>query len=126
MYLLRSRTEFLIIQIGAQLSGHLLASGRSVGGFQDAVDVSQPSLTLLQFVALRGEGKQSRLEATAQTGQTRVMAMDEQILAQGNYSLETLVSLDAGQAKWRSPFEGQQVAGMTEQLGDDGIGYGII
>jgi hypothetical protein len=54
------------------------------------------------------------------------MAMGEQILAQGNHSLETLVSLNAGQAEWRSPFEGQQVAGMTEQLGDDGIGYGII
>jgi hypothetical protein len=104
----------------------LAGGGGGVSRFQDAVDVSQPSLTLLQFVVLRGEGRQSSLEATAQAGQTMVVAMGKQLLAQGNDCLETLVSLDAGQAKWRSPFEGQQVAGMTEQLGDDGIGYSII
>jgi len=42
------------------------------------------------------------------------VAMSEQLLAQCNDSLETLVGLDAGQAEGRSPFEGQQVAGMTE------------
>jgi hypothetical protein len=54
------------------------------------------------------------------------MAMGQQILAQSNDSLETLMSLDASQAEWRSPFEGQQVACVTEQARDDGIGNGGV
>ena len=42
------------------------------------------------------------------------MAMSQQILTQSNDSLETLISLNASQAERWSPFEGQQVAGMTE------------
>jgi hypothetical protein len=52
--------------------------------------------------------------------------MGEQIKAQGNDFLETLVSLNASQAERWSPFEGQQVAGMTEQLRDDGISHSPI
>jgi len=116
-----------IIQVGAQLTSHILASGGGyVSRFQDVVNVSQPSLALPQFAALRREGSQSSLEATAQASQTRVMAMGEQIMAQGNDSLEMLVSLAASEAQWRSPFEGQQVAGMAEQLCDDGISHSPI
>jgi hypothetical protein len=81
---------------------------------------------LLQFVALTREGSQGSLEATAQASQTGIVAMGEQLLAQYNDSLETLVGLDASQAKGRSPFEGQQVARMTEQLCDDGVGHSRI
>jgi len=54
------------------------------------------------------------------------MAMGEQFLARDNDALETLVGFDAGQAKGRSPLEGQQVARMTGQLGDDGVGHSPI
>jgi len=55
-----------------------------------------------------------------------IMAMGEQLLAQCDDSLEALVGLNASQAEGRSFFEGQQVAGMTEQLCDDGISHSDI
>ena len=80
----------------------------------------------MQFVVLAFEGSQGSPKTIAQASQARIMAMGEQFLARDNDALETLVGFDAGQAKGRSPLEGQQVARMTGQLGDDGVGHSPI
>ena len=104
------------------MSGHQLAGGG--GGsrrFQDTVYVSQPSLSLLQLVALTREGRQGNLEAIFQASQTGTIAMGRRFLARRYDSLKTLAGLNTGQAEAWPPSEGQQVVGMTEQLCDHGV-----
>ena len=58
-------------------------------------------------------------------GETRLIALGQQLETETRYPLKPLVGLDAGQPKGRAAFEGEQVTGMAKQLRDDLISLGL-
>src|SRR5215831_4216345 len=73
----------------------------------------------------RGTRRQRRLETLVQLSQARLITLCEQLKTEMGYVVEPLVGLDASQTKGGPVFEGQQVARVTKELGDDLIGVGL-
>src|SRR4029453_4652847 len=72
-----------------------------------------------------GKRRQRRLETLVQLNQARLITLCEQLKTATGHVVEPLVGLDASQTQGWPAFEGQQVARVTKELGDDLIRGGL-
>src|SRR5215831_3387756 len=113
------------IEIAAQLLSHLLAlAGLRPCGLSDVGNVTEPGRPVLECLRGCSTGRQRRLEALIELGQARVVALGHQRQTHTGHVVEPLVGLETRQAKGRSAFEREQVAGVAQECGDDRIGFG--